>query len=856
MSRFRARAGGVALLAFAVTAGPAFASAPGVSVGSVSSLASGARAGTVRGEVVNRTARTVIAPVTVRVQRTGAKALFVGRTSVTVPAGATTPYAVAVRLPDGLSRGNYYLAACTPSSTDAHGLGCATSERDIRVHGGTPVRGSAVRLPAKRTGAVAAAAEDCTSGARTLAKPGDRVYPDIGNGGYASLHSDVFINYDALTNLFLPGTHVDLLQRSTQCLADFSLDFDRHNTITSTTVPGPDFTVQSVTVNGQPATFTFKQPTYPGDPNGQDDPDPLAHRTGLVTPINAANPNPPACPPINTQAANQNLPCGETKLVITPSAPIPTGTDFTVTVNYTGRPGVRPSPTGTEGWFRNSTAGSEGAMVTSEPTGTEAWMPLNNHPSVKPTYDIYDTVTKGKLAIGPGRLVSSGDDAPSANFPAGSTSYHWKSSEPIANYLVENSVGNFDYTFRDGANDVVYFEAQDANITPARKALNRVAMDQQESITHFQESITGPFPFNANGIVVALPSASFEEEMQTKIVFVGGTIGGAQGTNVNTFAHENMHQWWGDNVAEGAPKLMWFKEGQATTAEYYQTALAAANAAGGQGTTAGDAAFEASLVARFNQNYNSTSTTFWNTAPSNPTSASMNGTSNAYTRPGTSYLALRAILGRENYNAALRHIQVAYRGGSMEEAPLKAEFHKYLPNQSPACHNKLEEFFKQWWDTPYTGSPAAGNKPQITGPGLAGGGFYDATGGCAPYGVDVPGAAGGEVAATLSLTLGTPATFGTFTPGVEQEYATTTTANVISTAGDAALTVSDPGHLANGAFSLPEPLRVSLSKSAWSAPVSNDRVDVAFKQLIKATDALRTGAYTRTLTFTLSTTTP
>ena len=165
-------------------------------------------------------------------------------------------------------------------------------------------------------------------------------------------------------------------------------------------------------------------------------------------------------------------------------------------------------------------------MVTSEPTGTEAWMPLNNHPSVKPTYDIYDTVTKGKLAIGPGRLVSSGDNAADANFPAGSTSYHWKSSEPIANYLVENSVGNFDYSFRDGANDVVYFEAQDSAIAAARKALNKVAMDQQEAITHFQEQFSGPFPFNANGIVVALPRASFEEEMQTKIVFVGGTIGG------------------------------------------------------------------------------------------------------------------------------------------------------------------------------------------------------------------------------------------------------------------------------------------------------------------------------------------
>ena len=46
------------------------------------------------------------------------------------------------------------------------------------------------------------------------------------------------------------------------------------------------------------------------------------------------------------------------------------------------------------------------------------------------------------------------------------------------------------------------------------------------------------------------------------------------------------------------------------------------------------------------------------------------------------------------------------------------------------------------------------------------------------------------------------------------------------------------------------------SKSAWTGPVSNDTVDVKFKQLIKANDPLRTGTYSKTLTFTLSTTTP
>jgi hypothetical protein len=79
---------------------------------------------------------------------------------------------------------------------------------------------------------------------------------------------------------------------------------------------------------------------------------------------------------------------------------------------------------------------------------------------------------------------------------------------------------------------------------------------------------------------------------------------------------------------------------------------------------------------------------------------------------------------------------------------------------------------------------------------------------------------------------------------------------VISTAGDATLSVSDPGHLTNGAFSLPEPLRVELSKASWTAPVSNDPVDITFRQHIGANDPLRTGAYSRTLTFTLSTTNP
>jgi autotransporter-associated beta strand protein len=119
----------------------------------------------------------------------------------------------------------------------------------------------------------------------------------------------------------------------------------------------------------------------------------------------------------------------------------------------------------------------------------------------------------------------------------------------------------------------------------------------------------------------------------------------------------------------------------------------------------------------------------------------------------------------------------------------------------------------------------------------------------------------GTVPATLALTLGAPADFGAFTPGVAKEYTASTSATVLSTAGDATLTVADPstiapGHLVNGAFSLPQPLQGLGVVKTWTAPTSNEVVPVTFKQAIGATDPLRTGTYAKTLTFTLSTTTP
>lgn len=582
---------------------------------------------------------------------------------------------------------------------------------------------TSVVLVASSVGAATATdrehARVCGPGARTLSHVGDHVYPDMGNGGYTSLHTSVHLVYDAPSNRFLQGNHVVLTDRATQCLTELSLDLERTSVLGA---KGPDLTVGAVTVNGEPASYEFVQPTYPGDPNGPDDPDPLAHQASQVTPVGGPdhNPFPPACSPQvtgNDVDAQDGEPCPADKLVITPAQPLPRGEVFEVEVAYTGRPGLHLDGDGsTEGWFRSDHPAGDGGFVTTEPVGTEDWMPLNNHPSAKPTYDFHDTVNKGRQAVANGRLLSKRSNPPDSRFPHGSTTFHWRSGAPVASYLVENSVGAYDLTSRRGSDGVRYYEAQASSLSAAQQKANRKVMDQQQDITDFQSRFNGPFPFASDGVLVGRPSASFEEEMQTMITFAGGQIGLA------TFNHENMHQWWGDNVSEGSFDLTFFKEGMATVGEYLYEARLAQRAAGGPGTPAGRRAFQRSLVHRFDTTYASAGS-LWAAAPSDPTPARLFSGGATYTRPGTAYLALRQILGHGRFDRALRRIQRRFGGSSITEPQLEAQFAHLLPSHRHACRVRLWRFFTQWFDTAYpTGGGA--QRPRLTGPGLDGRGFY------------------------------------------------------------------------------------------------------------------------------------
>jgi hypothetical protein len=561
--------------------------------------------------------------------------------------------------------------------------------------------------------------DHCRAGTRTLAPVGSVMYPDTGNGGYSSVHTDVYLRYRASTNTFLPGTHVVLSDRANRCLTSVSVDLERHEP--GSPRGGPDLQVRAVSVDGVTAAFRFVQPTYPGDPHGQDDPDPRAHEVSQDNPVGGPhhNPLPPACSPELTSGAaavrdsHNGDQCPRTKLVAVPARPIPAGASFTIEVDYVGHPGVHHDGDGSsEGWFR--TAG--GSSMTMEPVGAEDWMPLNDYPTAKPSYDFYQTTELGKTALANGRLLSRVRNSPDGQFPHGSATWHWHAPMPIASYLALSMIGDYSFSSHETAQGMPYYEAQDRHISSRARAANRKVMARQAGITRFESRFNGPFPFSSDGVVAAIPgTAGDTEEMETMIVFTRGHVG------LRTLYHENMHQWWGDNVSEHGYEMTFFKEGLATLAQVLLKARSARTAAVRAGT-GGIAAFHETLVKRFDHIY-ARSGDFWLNAPSDPAPYRLFNGPPTYIRPAATYLALWQILGRDRFLQTLQAIQRRYGGSSITEPELERRFALGLPSQSRACETRLSEFFSQWFDTGY----AAGGgrqRPSITGPGLSGGGFY------------------------------------------------------------------------------------------------------------------------------------
>ncbi|WP_345982827.1 M1 family metallopeptidase [Streptomyces sp. DSS69] len=224
------------------------------------------------------------------------------------------------------------------------------------------------------------------------------------------------------------------------------------------------------------------------------------------------------------------------------------GRTFTTVVRYSGSPqALKDADGGEEGWLRTA----DGAVALGEPAGSMAWFPGNHHPSDKAAYDIEVTVPDPLTAVSNGELVSRRTEN-------GRTSYHWRTTEPMASYLATVAVGRFTTQQSRTPDGIRLFTAVD----PESAAASKDVLDEIPAVLAWSAEKFGPYPFTSAGAIVEREADSaYALETQNRPVFPGPP-------DTALLVHELAHQWFGNSVTPATWRDLWLNEGFATYAEW------------------------------------------------------------------------------------------------------------------------------------------------------------------------------------------------------------------------------------------------------------------------------------------------
>jgi aminopeptidase N len=354
---------------------------------------------------------------------------------------------------------------------------------------------------------------------------------------------------------------------------------------------------------------------------------------------------------VNGQAATFTRE-GEQELVITPSAGLASGSQFTVTIDYAGTPPIVTDPDGSiEGWVPTD----DGAFVVGEPQGSPGWYPANDNPRDKARYDFSVTVPEGLTVMANGVLVSHVTTA-------GKTAWVWRETDPMAPYLATATLGVFDLTITQ-VGDIPSYVAVDPTLSKGN------VLRKLPEIVKFYESIYGSYPFNAVGSIVDdAKIVGYSLETQTKPVY-------DRMPDEATVAHELSHMWFGDSVTLTQWPDIWLHEGFATWSEWIWSEYSGNKTA----------------QKYFDNLYNTPAqdTAFWTPPPADPGTPAFMFNGTIYYRGGMTLQALRQKVGDFAFFQIMRGWATQNRYGNVTTP-------QFIGLAEQISGMQLDHFFDVW----------------------------------------------------------------------------------------------------------------------------------------------------------------